>query len=187
MTWTVARARAVAQSCLQDGDRWLHVKAVGRSAEELRARGVDVARAVVMAAWLHDVGYSDSVVDTGFHPVDGAKWLADQGAPPGVVALVAHHSGAGFEAEERGLADALALFPEPDPDQLDVLTLIDMSTSPTGEQVTVNERLAEILVRYPEGHPVHQAVSRSRSYLADSANRAARRLGLADVRTGSVL
>ena len=187
MTWTVARASAVAESCLREaGDRWLHVQAVGRSAEELRARGFDVSEAVVMAAWLHDVGYSDSVADTGFHPVDGARWLERLGASAGVVALVAYHSGARFEAEERGLADVLARFPEPDPDQLDVLTLIDMSTSPTGERVAVNERLAEILARYPEEHPVHRAVSRSRGHLAESANRAANRLGLADVRAGSV-
>jgi hypothetical protein len=188
MTWTSARARELARSCLHGtGDRWLHVQAVGRFAEELRARGFDVSEAVVMAAWLHDVGYGESVAATGFHPVDGANWLEGLGLPPGVVALVAHHSGARFEAEERGLGDVLARFPEPDRDQLDVLTLIDMSTSPTGRRISVQERLAEILKRYPADDPVHRAVSRSRSYLGDSANRAAERLGLADVRAGTVL
>ena len=188
MTWTTARAHEVAESCLHEmGDRWLHVQAVGRSAEELLARGFEVSEAVVMAAWLHDVGYAESVAATGFHPLDGAEWLRQQAAPEGVVALVAYHSGARFEAEERGLADELASFPAPDQSELDVLTLIDLSTSPIGQRVAVNERLAEILVRYPDQHPVHRAVSRSRGYLADSANRAAKRLGLADVRTGSVL
>ena len=70
------------------------------------------------------------ITSTGCHPVDGARWLADQDAPRDVVALVAYHSGARFEAEERGLADALSQFSEPDRDQLDVLTMIDMSTSP---------------------------------------------------------
>jgi HD superfamily phosphodiesterase len=130
MTWIVARARSLAEACLAEaGDRWLHVQAVGRSAEELQKRGFDVSDAVVMAAWLHDVGYGDSVASTGFHPVDGARWLADQDAPRDVVALLAYHSGARFEAEERGLADALSQFSEPDRDQLDVLTMIDMSTS----------------------------------------------------------
>ena len=188
MTWTPGRARELAESCLGDmGDRWLHVQAVGRSAEELSERGFDVSDAVIMAAWLHDVGYGESVAATGFHPVDGAAWLEEQGAPPGVVALVAFHSGAQFEAEERGLGDVLARFPEPDPDQLDVLTLIDMSTSPLGRRISVQERLAEILERYPDDDPVHRAVSRSCSYLEESASRAAERLGLADVRAGSVL
>jgi len=187
MTWTPARARELAESCLGDmGDRWLHVQAVGRSAEQLQKRGYDVSNAVIMSAWLHDVGYADAVANTGFHPLDGAEWLHLQAAPEGVVALVAYHSAAQFEAEERGLGDQLARFLAPDQDQLDVLTLIDMSTSPTGERVAVNERLAEILMRYPDEHPVHRAVSRSRGFLAESASRAARRLGLADVRAGSV-
>jgi hypothetical protein len=131
------------------GDRWLHLQAVGRSAEEIRVRGFDVSEAVVMAAWLHDVGYADTVANTGFHPLDGAEWLRQQAAPEGVVALVAYHSAAQYEAEARGLADALARFPAPDQDQMDILTLIDMSTGPTGERVAVNERLAEILERYP--------------------------------------
>lgn len=164
MTWTVARARDLAESCLGGmGDRWLHVQAVGRSAEELQARGLDVSDAVVMAAWLHDVGYGESVAETGFHPVDGARWLQEYGVPPAVVALVAHQSGARFEAEERSLTDALAQFPDPDPDQLDVLTLIDMSTSPNGKRVAVSERLEEILDRYPtadsEGSSTQQSES----------------------------
>jgi len=188
MAWTSARARDLAESCLGDmSDRWLHVQAVGRSAEELQKRGLEVSGAVVMAAWLHDVGYSKSVADTGFHPVDGASWLMDQDWPAGVVALVAHHSGALFEAEERGMIDALAQFPEPDSDQLDVLTLIDMTTSPTGKRVAVSERLDEILDRYPETDPVHRAVTRSRGSIEESAKRAAKRLGLADVRAGTVL
>jgi len=188
MIWTVARAREMAESCLfEAGHRWLHVQTVGRSAEELKARGLDVSDALVMAAWVHDVGYGESVAATGFHPVDGARWLVDQGAPSGVVALVAYHSGARFEAEERGFADALGQFPEPDRDELDVLTLIDMSTSPTGKRVTVSERLDEILERYTSADPVHRAVSRSRSFLEDSANRAGERLGLVDVGAGTLL
>ena len=82
-----------------------------------------------MSAWLPGVGYADTVANTGFHPLDGAEWLRQQGAPEGVVALVAFHFAG--EAEERGLGVELARFPAPDQDQLDVLTFIDMSTSPT--------------------------------------------------------
>jgi len=179
----------MAESCLGDmGDRWLHVQAVGHEAEQLAQRGYDVPDVVIMSAWLHDVGYANTVAGTGFHPLDGAEWLRQQAAPEGLVALVAYHSGAQFEAEERGLAGELARFPAPDRDQLDVLTFIDMSTSPSGERVAVNERLSEILMRYPDEHPVHRAVSRSRGYLAESADRAARRLGQAtSAQTGSAL
>lgn len=30
---------------------------------------------LVAAAWLRDIGYAPEVVDTGFHPLDGARWL----------------------------------------------------------------------------------------------------------------
>ena len=29
------------------------------------------------AAWLHDIGYAPSLVATGFHPLDGARYLRD--------------------------------------------------------------------------------------------------------------
>ena len=111
MAWTPARARELAEAFLGDNaDRWLHVQAVGRSAEQLRERGYDISNSVVMAAWLHDVGYAATVAKTGFHPLDGAEWLRQQAAPDGVVALVAYHSGAKFEAEDCVLGCALARF-----------------------------------------------------------------------------
>ena len=32
------------------------------------------------AAWLHDIGYAEELLDTGFHPLDGARFLASAGA-----------------------------------------------------------------------------------------------------------
>jgi hypothetical protein len=62
--------------------------------------------------------------------------------------LVAYHSGACFEAAERGLSRELAELAEPTQELQDVLTLVDMTTSPTGEWVSLDERLREILGRY---------------------------------------
>lgn len=97
-----------------------------------------------------------------------------------VVSLVAWHTGARFEAEERGLLAELEEFPEPPQDLLDALNLCDLITSPTGEEVDVEDRIAEILRRYPPGHPVHRAVMRSRPVLIESCRRAIGRLGLAE-------
>jgi hypothetical protein len=44
----------------------------------------------------------------GFHPVDGARFLRGLGQER-LACLVAHHSRARFEAEERGLVDKLAI------------------------------------------------------------------------------
>jgi hypothetical protein len=76
--------------------------------------------------------------------------------------LVAHHSYAIAEAEERGLADVLASEFEPAPYVLSsVLTCCDMTTSPDGELVPADRRLAEIHHRYGPGHPVSRSIQRT--------------------------
>ena len=71
------------------------------------------------------------------HGLDGARYLRDvQHANPMLCRLVAHHSCAVIEAEERGLADVLRREFEPPPQPLaDALTFCDMTTSPDGEPV----------------------------------------------------
>jgi hypothetical protein len=162
------------------GNRWIHVQAVGSTAELLASDTGRVPDVVVAAAWLHDIGYAPAVRSSGFHPVDGASFLAGQDAPGELVSLVAYHSGATYEAEERGSVAKLTAFDKPDQHNLDVLTLVDMSTSPVGRRVAVQDRLDEILSRYEPGHPVHRAVTRSRDSLIESCVRAARELDLSD-------
>lgn len=161
------------------GRRWDHVQAVGRLAESIGAEG-SVSADVVAAAWLHDLGYAPSIVRTGFHPLDGARFLQDAGAPEAIVALVAHHTGASFEAQERGLVDEMEKLPLADPEDLDALTLLDLVVGPGGELTMPEERIDEILGRYGVEDPVHRAVIRSRPSLLASAERARARLGLSD-------
>jgi len=158
------------------GDRWLHVQCVAAVVEELAQLG-PVGSAVLPAAWLHDVGYAPELVMTGMHAIDGAMYLDRAGASPEVVSLVAFHTGAEYEADERGLIDSLAQFDPPQQDDLDLLILADLLSSPQGERVTVSERLDEILARYEHQHPVHRAITRSRPFLEDCAARAAKRVG----------
>jgi hypothetical protein len=47
---------------------------------------------------------------------------------------------------------------------------------PAGQRLTFEARIAEILQRYPADHPVHRAISRSRSRLAAAVDRTARQL-----------
>ena len=76
--------------------------------------------------------------------------------------LVAHHSCAIIEAGERRLADVLSLEFEPAPYALSsVLTCCDMATSPNGELVPVEQRLAEIHDRYGPGHLVSRSIQRA--------------------------
>jgi hypothetical protein len=56
--------------------------------------------------------------------------------------------------------------------------LADMTTSPTGVPISVQDRLADILARYPREHPVHRAVLRSGDYLEQCVARAQQRLAV---------
>jgi hypothetical protein len=63
--------------------------------------------------------------------------------------LAAHHSYAIIEAGERGLTDILGQEFQPAPYVLSsVLTCCDMTTSPDGELIPVDRRIAEIHHRY---------------------------------------
>jgi len=124
------------------------------------------AELLVAAAWLHDIGYSPAIADTGFHPLDGARHLRSLGAPARLCNLVAHHSAAVVEAKVRHMRGVLlAEFPTEESIVADALTFADMTTSPTGHPVTVEERLAEILERYPPTDPVHRAIRESSEQL----------------------
>ena len=175
MSWTVADCESAAREFLEPlGDRWEHVRGVSLMASRCMEGRPD-ASLVVSAAWLHDIGYAPELHRTGMHAVDGALFLDMAGAPKALVSLVAFHTGAEYEADERGLVDKLILFDRPRQDLLDALILADLLVGPTGTPVTLDQRLEGILERYERQHPVHRAVARSREYLLECANRAASR------------
>ena len=100
---------------------------------------------------------------TGLHQLDGARYLRDaQHADAMLCRLVAHHSCAIIEAEGRGLADVLSYEFELAPYALSsVLTFCDMTTSPGGEPVPVEQWLAEIQHRHGPGHLVSRSIQRA--------------------------
>jgi hypothetical protein len=158
------------------GDRWLHVQAVAD-----KARGVapvlsaEDADRLVAAALLHDVGYAPSLHRLRFHAVDGARFVRAQGQER-LARLVAHHSGARFEAEERDLVEELAAFPVEDGLVMDALTFADMTTGPAGEPMTLEQRIEEVQRRYPPDDPVHRAIVRARPALQAAIDRTRLRL-----------
>lgn len=163
--------------------RWAHVQGVAR-------RGIGVGRAVlsrddqellVAAALLHDIGYAAPLVDSGYHPLDGARFVAGELASPRLANLVANHSAAVFVAELRGFAAGLAEFPDERTALRDALWYCDMRTTPAGEPTTFDERIAEIRLRHGAGSYLVRAldaggldarwaaVNRTRLRLAEAA------------------
>ncbi|GAB3888731.1 hypothetical protein [Terrabacter terrigena] len=179
--WSESTAEDLAREWISgSGRRWAHLSAVGRLAKEAEAWGTGLPSSVVEAAWVHDLGYASGLRDTGMHAIDGARALMRLGAPAAVVALVAHHTGAIHEAEERGLADQLGELPVPDAADLDALTLLDLVVGPSGHFTSPEDRIGEILSRYGGEDPVYRAVTRSSPSLLESAARARARLRLPD-------
>ncbi|PPK71067.1 HD domain-containing protein [Actinokineospora auranticolor] len=130
------------------GNRWRHTVAVAGRAAEL---AVTVSRAersvLVSAAWLHDIGYAPDLVETGFHPIDGARYLTRAGWPDRIAALVAHHSGARFTAPFLGLGRQMATYPYEDSPVSDALTYADQTVDNRGTRVSLRDRFTEMLSR----------------------------------------
>ncbi|MGA6163523.1 HD domain-containing protein [Amycolatopsis magusensis] len=174
-------AQRVAQELVEPLEtRWRHVQAVAfRSTELTDAVAANQRDELVAAAWLHDIGYSPSIKCTGFHPLDGALHLQANEWPSAIVNLVAHHSGARFEAAERGMSQQLARFPFRDSATLDALVTADLTTGPGGERFTYDERIAEILKRYPPEDPVHRTWAKAAPILKEAVRRTEERLAKA--------
>lgn len=155
------QARSLAHSHLADDlpQRWRHVQGVARRASQIAASVDGSDDTLVCAAWLHDIGYAPAIAMTGFHPLDGARFLAVAGVSQRLVDLVAHHSCALLEAELRGLAAELAEFDDEHGALRDALWYCDITTSPDGEPVTATERIAEIKQRYGPGHLVTRFIT----------------------------
>jgi hypothetical protein len=158
--------------------RWAHVQGVATAARTLTPILGDRADLLTAVALLHDVGYSPDVEETGFHPLDGARYLRDvQHADDLVCRLVAHHSCALIEAEQWGLADDLAREFKPAPrDLTDALIYCDMTTGPYGQPMSVEQRLADIRGRYGPEHLVTRALTRSAPQLTAAVGRVTRAL-----------
>lgn len=129
--------------------RWQHAQAMAAQAARLSAVPGVAGDVLVAAAWLHDIGYAPDLVDIGFHPIDGARFLRTLGAGDRLVCLVAHYSCAVYEARVRGLEDVLlAEFGQEASPTYDALVFCDLTTGPAGELVTYPERMKEIRERY---------------------------------------
>ncbi|KAA9149200.1 HD domain-containing protein [Amycolatopsis acidicola] len=140
--------------------RWAHTQGVAGQAAAIGWVLPEGERDVlVAAAWLHDIGYADGLVRTGMHQIDGALFLREHGVEERICALVAQHAGASAVAELQGLSAELAQFPDERGPVRDALWYSDMTTSPVGEPVSFDERMAELRQRRGPEDPVVRALA----------------------------
>ncbi len=145
--WAAEQATSLLASL---GDRWLHVQGVVESARYVGEMfGEEDRSYLIAAAYTHDIGYAPSLMKTGFHPLDGARYLRSLGYER-LACLVGHHSEADFEAALRGYTHELDAFPRERSATADALTYCDVTTGPRGEHISFKERARDISTRYGE-------------------------------------
>ena len=151
--------------------RWRHVRSVARRARWV-AKTLGLPDDLVAAAWQHDIGYAPELAETGFHPLDGARYLPRMGVDGQVVSLVAYHTCAQIEADVRGLGDELAAeFAPADSSLADALLYCDVTTGPDGDYVRPADRLVEIRGRYGPDHEVTRFVELAAPEILAAAGR----------------
>lgn len=168
----IFEAKGLATSLLHDtGTRLDHSSQVAEQAQlAIEMLEEPWKSALLPAAWLHDIGYNKNIGITKFHPLDGARYLRDEGWPLEICRLVAWHTNAEVEAEMRDLGKALTNeFDMPPKEARELLAWADLTSSPTGERCSPQERLDEILERYGSDTVVHRAIVEAHDQLLNAA------------------
>jgi putative nucleotidyltransferase with HDIG domain len=158
--------------------RWAHTRGVAHQAKEISwALAPEDRETLIAAAWLHDIGYAEIVIDTGFHQLDGARYLERHETPRRVCALVAHHAGAAAVAEQIGLSCALSAYPDELGPVRDALWYCDMTTSPDGVPVSYEDRMVELRARRGPEDPAVRALAVNGDERAAAVRRTEQLLG----------
>jgi hypothetical protein len=179
--WAAAEAERLLSPL---GDRWKHVRAVGKRAGEVGAiLDQEDRRSLVAAAYLHDIGYAPELQRTGLHQLDGANYIRALGAER-LACLVAHHSEARFEIWLRAFGEELAAYKREESWVSDALTYCDLTTGPAGLPMTFEDRVAEVEQRYGNGEIV-DALRQATPYLRGAVERTRIRLRQYSLQTGS--
>jgi len=162
--------------------RWAHVQGVARTGAHVGRvlLAADDQELLVAAALLHDIGYAPALVRSGYHPLDGARFVLRERGSRRLANLVANHSAARLVAEIRGFGDELSAYPDECSVLRDALWYSDMRTSPAGVPVTFGVRIEDIRLRHGPGSDLVRALdSGALAARHDAVRRTERRLAAA--------
>lgn len=112
---------------------------------------------LLISAYLHDIGYSEDIAKTGFHPYDGYQYLKDNFWSHNICQLVLRHSEASSLPHPEGISlkdvysgslkeDLYLLYK--------ILTVADMTSEFDGKVTTVESRYLGIMNRYGIESPI---------------------------------
>lgn len=159
--------------------RYAHILGVVNMMQELcQKRSIPKKQTewLIQSAFLHDIGYSPTLANHQYHPVDGTIFAYEQGFPKPVLAAVLFHSEA---MRTRSLSSAIVtlyeknypLLDKKDQFFIDMITYCDLHCSPHGQRVTLDERVNEVVVRYGADHEVSQQMLHNMKYYLRTVER----------------
>lgn len=137
-----------------DSTRLAHMRQASKTARRLVSQmnyDSETAQKIVTAALFHDVGYSEKLNKTGFHPLDGAVYLAHCNAPEDMIMAVLWHSSTPIEIENMPeMKRIYSQFPAPNYDCPihKTVAYCDFRTSPVGESYSFGQRIVELENRF---------------------------------------
>ena len=149
--WLAERtAQQLARSLLGGlPDRWMHTQAAAAQALLVAAAVSPPERdLLIAAAWLHDIGYAAQLNETAFTRSTAPDSCA-RSARPGHGPRRSQTTPRRPAREARGRRDQLeAEFPRAGLLVSDALAYADMTAGPTGQRMTVPDRLVDIRLRH---------------------------------------
>lgn len=117
-----------------------------------------------VAALTHDIGKTPALNQLGFHPLDGAAYALARGEPR-LAGLIAHHSGARYEAAILGLTIP---YPHETSVVQRIITVVDGTTTQQGIVVSICERQRDVIARHGATSVAAKAMDLFRSELEDA-------------------
>src|ERR1044072_4507417 len=108
--WTLAE-RLLARDLPR---RWAHVQGVARVGAHVGRvlLAADDQELLVAAALLHDIGYAPALVDSGYPPLDGARFVLRERGSRRLAELLANHFAAPVVSAGRGVGGGGAAGPQ---------------------------------------------------------------------------
>lgn len=121
----------------------------------------DIYKNVVCSAYLHDIGYSEEINHTKFHPYDGYMYLKKLGISDNISLPVLYHTGSELLVHmfpSKFHSEVVEFFKKESIitiEQMKYISLLDSSDiriNSEGVEVSVEDRLQDIVNRYGENH-----------------------------------
>lgn len=158
-------------------NRFKHIEGVVSKMSYILARISNIRaktkEKLINIAYLHDIGYSEKLTKSGFHPLDGAIFAIENGFDDIIVKSVLFHTGAAGEAALRGgyIAETYKninkLLCEEDMFWIGMISYCDLHTDSIGRHITLEKRIGDVFRRYAAEDIVYKNIKNNLDYFRE--------------------